>query len=122
MTKQEIMKAFEMRYEGYSLQEIADTIGCTRENIRSTFERIIRERKYHSQSCVYPFIAKWLQENGMSAKQLNELAGLNKHPQHIYSKLAGKTKFSLEDVKKIMACTGLTFEEVTTTASGESDG
>lgn len=119
MKREDIVKAFEMRMEGKALQEIGDHFGVSREYIRQVLQFNVNGHKRGIADSIYPNITKWALENNMSAYQLNNEIGLCRHVHAFYAKLRGKTRFSVDDIRKIMDYTGMSFEEVTFTQAGD---
>lgn len=59
MTRQEKIKAFEMKMDGYSLSEIADELGYTKQWISSMFQWVMEEKR-NKFNVVYPEIQKFM--------------------------------------------------------------
>ena len=66
MTKEEKIDAFTMRLNGYTLQEIGDKYGLTRERIRQMFASITTESRISRKNYIYPNISDWMIDNNVS--------------------------------------------------------
>lgn len=62
MTREEKLKAFEMKMDGYSLSEIADELGYTKQWISAMFQWVMEEKRKRPK-IVYPEIDKWMKSN-----------------------------------------------------------
>lgn len=111
-------KMFEMRVNGATYQEIADYFHVTKQYVHSTLSQFVGEGyTVGTVKCVYPGLKRWMLTTGTSAKEINKKLQMCSHPSMFYNRIRGKTQFTIQEVKKILAFTGLTFEE----AFGEED-
>lgn len=62
MTREEKIKAFEMKVDGYSLTEIADELGYTKQWISAMFQWVMEEKR-NKFNVVYPEIQKFMINN-----------------------------------------------------------
>ena len=60
MTKEEKIDAFTMRLDGYTLQEIGDKYGLTKERIRQILEKSCKNERNTMKNYVYPNLADWM--------------------------------------------------------------
>jgi len=112
MTAEQKIQMIEMRKQGKSYQEIAEQFGVTRQRVHQIVNPIFfnpircenRLEKY-----VFPNIAIWMNENGLSLFDVQELTGI--HERTIYGFLTGRTKPRFDSICKIIEVTGMTFEE-----------
>lgn len=117
MTKEEKLDMFSMRLDGYSLQEIGDKYGVTRERVRQIFEAASKCSTSSTRRCIYPNIAKWMTDNGYSQKDIAKMAGYSQ--SHISSILTGRTRPSFGFIKAITVASGMTFEVAFQTEEAE---
>lgn len=117
MTKQEVVTMFAMRLDGYTLQEIGEHFGVTRERIRQILESSVKSPKANGCKCIYPGLRTWFITSGTSAYRMHKEVGIGKGVTPLYNRLSGEKQFTLQEIKKLLAYTGLTFEE----AFGEED-
>lgn len=110
--KQDVMKMFEMRLDGKSIEEIGRHFGCTKQNVYLILSRRINNVSCEKRlsKCVFPGIVNWINEKGTTLYKLND--SINCMCQNsFYNKMHGKNAFTLPEIKAILAYTGLTFEE-----------
>lgn len=111
MTREDKIKAFAMRMDGHTFQEIADAFGVSRQNIQQVlvFAGAGRAR---TVQCIYPGIERWMRENDCTAYMLHKKMGLwGENAAPMYNRLNGTTKFTLNDIKVLLDVTGMTFDE-----------
>lgn len=113
MTYEQKQGILKMRLDGFTIQEIADKFGTTRQNISLFLNNLASERKggYKRCKCVYPGLRAWMFKNKVSALKLLEDLQLFESYPPIHNRLSGKKEFTLAEIKEILAYTGLTFEE-----------
>ena len=59
MLKEELIKACEMRANGYTFQEIGDSLGYTRQHIQQTMKEMLNNNGHKiSSKIIYPNLAK----------------------------------------------------------------
>lgn len=119
MTREDTLKMMEMRMDGYTLQEVADYYGVTRQCVSQILHRVLSENKNAVRcKCIYPGLANWMLAQGVTAyKMSNELAQFNSVTS-FYNRLIGKTEFTLSEIKALLKYTNSTFEEL---FGGESE-
>lgn len=109
MTRAEIIKMFEMRLDGETLENIGKKFGLTRERVRQLVTPSQRSPKEYE--CIYPAVKKWMLENGYSCPRFLKHCDLKISLQSFYSSITGKRAFNINDIKCILDFTGMTFEE-----------
>lgn len=107
MTREEKIDMFCMRMDGYTLQEIGNKYGITRERVRKILD--VGKRKDIFQKIVYPGLKQYLVERKMSVRKFSLLIGTQY--QTAINILCGKTKPRIDTINKILQSTGLTYEE-----------
>lgn len=109
MTREQKIEAFTMRLDGYTLEEIGDHFGLTREAIRCMFSRITTESGIVKKQYVYPNIAKWMIENKLNQRHFAKK--LKCSQVSVSSWLTGKKNPSYRFINLVLSETGMTFEE-----------
>jgi len=104
MTNEQVLDMCRRRLNGETLQSIADTYGITRERVRQLTPFV-----YNPPPCIYPNIAKWMRAKSVPASKLAREAGLR--GQSFYEILKGTHAPSKATIDRILAATGLTYEE-----------
>ena len=82
MTKEELMKAFEMRIDGYTYEEIADKLCYTAGNIQYALKSAYRGdkatlRRAQRQGCAYPNLITEIFNSHASLKDFSRTCGVN---------------------------------------------
>lgn len=108
-SKAELMEMFQLRMEGYSLQEIGDKFGIVRERVRQILNNPVRVARKGTIKCVYPAISNYLKCNRISALQFASRTGIAYTTLH--HTLTGKTSPNKRVIDIILSETGLTYEE-----------
>jgi hypothetical protein len=113
VTREQKVKAFEMRIDGYTYAEIANRFGVSRQYIHQilTFgvEKPIQKGL---RNCVYYNIAQWITNNNLTIPKLCKMMGRKPgYHQALRNKLTGITEFSISEIKLILALTGMEFDE-----------
>lgn len=112
MTREEKIKAFEMRLDGMTFQEIGDHFGVTRQCIEGYLKpNRTRKKPYKNFKCIYPGLKKWMLENCVSVMTMHDDLHLYANHPTLYRFMKGKALPTMDVIKKILAYTGLTFEE-----------
>lgn len=111
MTKEEKIQAYSMRLDGYAYKEIADKIGCSITDIpREVLNMSYRPMSEKiSELCVFKGLSNYIRENNSSTSKIAEYVGLSN--PNTYLKLVGKRGFRIDEVRKVLELTGMTFEE-----------
>ena len=113
MTREEKIDAFTMRLDGYTLQEIGDKYGLTRERIRQTFASITTKsgisRKGY-KNYIYPNISDWMSDNNVKQIDLSKKLGCAQVT--ISSYLTGKNPPSFAFINLMLELTKMPYEVV----------
>ena len=110
MTKEEKIDAFTMRLDGYTLQEIGDKYGLTKERIRQILEKSCKIERNTMKNYVYPNLEDWMSKNGINCTMLGKQ--LNVSRQSIYNILTGKNHPSFELINRVLDVTKMPYEVV----------
>lgn len=116
MTREDRIRIFELRLDGMTLEEIGKEYGISRERVRQILEEVThgydrKARCSYMRRCIYPGLKNWLLENRMTASELNKELAFAGKPTLFYNRMTGVTKFNIDEIKTILAYTGMTFEE-----------
>lgn len=109
MTKEQKIEAFTMRLDGYTLEEIGNCFGITKEAVRSMFSRITTESGIVKKQYVYPNIAKWMIENNLNQSYFAKKLECSQNA--VSSWLIGRRNPSYRFISIVLKETGMTFEE-----------
>lgn len=109
ITNEQKIEMFKMRVEGVPLVEIGEKYGVSKQAVQQMLGGIIHTPREASRKCAYPSLKKWCADHEMSFRQLAIKAHIT--PQSIYGKLSGLVGFSQGQIDRILALTGLTYEE-----------
>ena len=110
MTREEKIDAFTMRLDGYTLQEIGDKYGLTRERIRQMFASITTESGISRKKYIYPNISDWMIDNNVSQYDLCKKLGCAQNT--ISSYLTGKNHPSFAFINLMLELTKMPYEVV----------
>ena len=101
----------ELREKGYSLQDIADMEGISRQAVHQSLTGVFHPKSL--ERIVYPALKQWMIDNCLTIAGLNRRLGLattGAHHSRTYAFLKG-TYFSKELVDGVLRESGLTYEE-----------
>ena len=100
-----------MKLNGYTLQEIGDKYGVSRERIRQILQGICnpKPRRCHAD-WLYPNIAKWANESRISNNRLGELLGVTNTAVRNY--MIGKRDLPKRVIDKLIEISGMTYEKL----------
>ena len=108
MTREEKIDAFTMRLDGYTLQEIGDKYGLTRERIRQMFASITTESGISRKNYIYPNISDWMIDNNVNQHDLCKKSGCSQSV--ISSYLTGRTSPSFAFINLVLELTKMPYE------------
>ena len=108
MTREEKIDAFTMRLDGYTLQEIGDKYGVTRERIRQMFAQVTTESGISRKNYIYPNIADWMIENDVTQWLFCKELGCGQATISGY--LTGRISPSFEFINKVLEITKMPYE------------
>lgn len=98
MTRDEIIKAFTMRVDGHTLQEIANEFNCSRQYISSLFCQIIGKGANKALiNCAYPHLGQYIYEKYRKTRLFCDATGIKYN--YFIRVLNGSQKPSLEDIR-----------------------
>jgi hypothetical protein len=111
MNREDVINMFQMRVDGCSMEEIAKRFGVTRERVRQIFEAALKDNGRPMARCIYKGLRNWMLTTGNTAYKLCKDVGVWKNTTTLYNRMLGKKQFEIEEIKSILAYTGMTFEE-----------
>lgn len=112
MTKEQKIEIFTRRLNGETYHDIAKSFGVSRQYIESLLKTEIsgyKGGKLHKM-CIYKGLSDYMMSHQTTTHDLCKMIGINS-TQHIYRKVRGESKFNIEQIEKILAATGMTFEK-----------
>lgn len=111
MTKEQKIEAYAMRLDGLSLQEIADHFGVSKQYIQQMLptEQLRSRRRNFIRKPAYPNLEAWLFKRGISNKDFAEM--LEVSAGKVGRIVSGEQGISKSTIDKILAVTGMTYEE-----------
>lgn len=128
LTANDICEMFEMRVNGVKYEEIAERYQVSRQRVHQILSGIVegKKGKRPTKACIYLGLREWMHSNDVSVFKLNCNSTKFANPSLLYMRLWGETKFGIDEIKKVLAYTGLTFEEAfgrveSTVAGGGTD-
>lgn len=109
LTREEKIDMFSMRLDGYTLQEIGDKYGVTREAVRRMFAVVCCESGIVRKRYIYPNIADWMREKRMTQTALCKEVGMAQNT--VSAIMTGKQNPNFSFVQAILRLTGMSFDE-----------
>lgn len=111
MQKVDKEEAAKMRENGFSLQEIADRFGVSRQRIGILFRKTGRVSKKPTglDSVVFPNIRKFLSDNRMSIKRFSNFCQSDYNS--VLRGIKGYNDMQKHTIDDILRATGMTYEE-----------
>lgn len=114
--KERLMDMVRMRLDGYTLNEIAEKYGVSKQCVQQHLSALAGNQKPRprgvDEKIIYPNLAKWITENRIAKYELSHMIGLakNMNTAQINKRLYGESEFSMTEIKKLLEITGKTFE------------
>lgn len=113
--------ARELRMQGLTFAEIGKRLGVTKQRVAQCCAGMDSKRtawachKEDLDGIVYANLKIWMLENKVSIPELMRKIGLDtgsSSSKHFRNRLEGKTQLPMREIKKILAVTGGTFEQM----------
>jgi bacterioferritin-associated ferredoxin len=115
MTREQKIEAFTMKLDGKSYQAIADKFGVSKQCIQQMLIGGTRRSTFSVQSrgFIYPnLVEHMINKDIHTVSAFAQYLGINeKCPDCLSKKLKGETGFDIGEIRKVLAKTGLTFDE-----------
>ncbi|WP_312281572.1 helix-turn-helix domain-containing protein [Oscillibacter sp.] len=108
MTEKQKVDAFAMKLDGYTLQDIGEKYGVTREYIRQMFAYVCTKSGVPRKNYVFPNITDWMEANNVTQTDLAKLLGVGQTT--ISSYLTGRNDPPMRFVSLVLDKTGMQFE------------
>ena len=106
LTQEQIDGMCRMRAEGYAAKEIAAEYRCS-------LQTVLRRAPYYPYAravpVIYPALDRWMKDNRLSIAAFARIVGIP--AQTLRSNLVGEHTIVKTTIDKILAATGLTYEE-----------
>ena len=113
--KEQLREIIQMRVDGFTLQQIADKYGCSKQCISYKLSSIAKRDntrpKGIDENVIYPNLAKWMIDNRISRHVLAKEIGLS-NLQCLTRRLYGELDFSMSEIKKLLEITGQSFDNL----------
>ena len=112
MTREQKIEAFTRRLDGETFQSIADSFGVSRQYIETMLKwnpNGRRRRESNADKCVYRGLSEYIRKNEMTIRKFAEIIGCTE--SYASRKLSGEIRLHMDEIEKILAKTGMTFEE-----------
>ena len=113
--------ARELRMQGLTFAEIGKRLGVSRQRIAQCCAGMNPEAtawacRIKDLDCIiYPNLKKWMLENRVSIPEMMRRIGMDTasgNAKHFKNRLKGRTQLPITEIKKILAVTGGTFEQM----------
>ena len=113
--------ARELRMQGLTFEEIGKRLGVSKQRASQCCAGMNPEatawacHKEDLDSIIYEGLKKWMLENKVSVPEMMRRIGMDTGSscsKHFRNRLEGKTQLPISEIKKILAVTGGTFEQM----------
>lgn len=95
-------EVIELRMDGYTFQDIADTLNISMTRAREIVMRMLQvdHNPRGTASVCFPYIRRWMRKNHYSCGDLANMLGI--HPNSVYRKLCGRSEFTLSEITSLL--------------------
>ena len=97
MTREEVLTAFEMKYNGFTYDEIGEHLNYTGANIHRELHRVLSNKPISTDGSLYPNLTKEIKLRYKSVRNFCKEKGVN-YP-HLANILRGITKATIDDIE-----------------------
>ena len=114
MTNEQKIEFFSRKLNGETYDSIASSYGVSRQRIEQILKKSICAKPTANafKKCVYKGLSEYMRRNNMSTSELTKMMGYTPaNSVTISKKLKGLTAFDINQIRKILGLTGMTFEE-----------
>lgn len=114
MTREEKIKAFTMKLDGATYQQIANEFGVTKQCIQQMLIGGKRRNTWsiEQKGFIYPNLVNYMVRNNLhTVTAFKTHTGLNVAIHDLIRRLQGNTPFKIDDIQKILSATGMSYEE-----------
>lgn len=122
MTREEKLELCAMRLDGATLDQIGARFGVTGEAIRAHLQNLAAGKNTRPciwDSCIYPNLGHRLGDMRYSVRDLAAALGVTNRV--VYSWFHGDTEIKMGAIRKLLALTGLSFEQAFATEEADID-
>lgn len=109
LTREQKIQICVMRTDGYTMQEIADKFGMTKENVRLVINGLLDRNTVQCNASMYPAIRSALIRKGLSIQDVAESSKIC--VSTLYRAVSPSGNPHKKTIDAILAATGLTYEE-----------
>lgn len=109
MNREDKIKAFSMRLDGFTFQEIGEHLGVPKMAVQQMLQRAVASNGTVYRKWVYPNIRDWVMEQGLSLSQISQICGLSANSVSSY--MTGKLDPPFSFIKAVLKASGMSFEE-----------
>jgi len=116
VTKEQALKIFEMRYDGFTYEKIGEEFGVSKQCVEQFLINTIRGTRCFSKYTHYKNLIEWMMLNGFSPTSFAKHIGMT--PYILRDRLKEGSAFSQKELIKICKRTGFSLDEL---VEGEND-
>lgn len=110
MTKDQVKDMFSMRLDGFTLTEIGEKYGITKERVRQILSYTATgKNRCIMKNYVYPNIENWMYDKEITQEDIAKECGCSQN--NVSCILIGKHKPSFEFISAVIKMSGMTFQE-----------
>lgn len=110
MTKEQKLEIVKLRQEKKTYAQIGTIMGVSRQRIHQILSDTTTKRNLsRGKNWVYPAFTRYVRETDTTIREMSNMLGVTHHT--FRSWMVGDRDIKLEHIKKILAITGMTFEE-----------
>lgn len=105
----------EERENGLNYQQIADKYGVSKQCVAQACGKQDIFHFQYNNTCVYPGLRKWINDNKISTSELVRLMGMTAYGQNcanLRNRLNGETELKKSDIDKLIEITGMTYDKL----------
>lgn len=107
-------EVFRLSGEGLNYRQIAEVVGCSRRHVSSILRGTVIRNFRPITNCIWPGLARWMNENECSKTELLRKMGGNPWDctlKRLSSWMQGEYDPPKREIDKILKVTGMTYEE-----------
>ena len=120
MAREQKLKAYEMRLDGFTFQEIADYLGITRQAVHQGIPVKGETSPHCYKKIIYKNLRKYIEQKEISLSKFAELCRIS--CPTLYRILCDGSMPTKKTIDKILAATCMTYEEAFAREEGGGSG
>ncbi len=127
MTREQKIEAFTLRLDGFTFEQIAEHMGCTRQYIQGILHSCISEKRSRLDGCIFPNITECMMRTKTTLRGLYKILHPNESKYDSYAavyikkRLQGTTNFSAKEWLKLSNYFGMPVEKLMITEEYENE-